>query len=258
MSLALTGPVPIGGYFPDIRDAQEPAAVGVCIGTLLRPCLVEAIRSVYRQAFPGRIQILVGVDKPTGPDEPLLQVLAERPEHVSAVVLQLPYSTSVRHGGVHPANDGGAIRALLSFLANSRHVAYLDDDNLWEADHLSDLMTAVQGKAWAHSMRLLVEEGSGRELGIDRWDSVGVDRGRFAAEGGFVDTNCLLVDKVVVARALGRWSESDKPGTSLQADRNFFNAIKHLPHGQTGRATVRYGIRPTNVLNKFIADGTEF
>jgi hypothetical protein len=247
-------PVSIGRFYPDVQDPQTPADVAVVMPTILRPRIVTAIRSVFAQTFAGRIQLMIGVDKAADSPEPLERALAERPPHASAVVLHLPYSTSVRHGGVHPATDGGALRAILSFMANTRYVAYLDDDNAWEPEHLAGLMEAVRGKAWAHSLRMLIDETTGQELGVDRWDSVGVNAGRFAARGGLVDVNCLLVDKVAAARAFGRWTEG--PGDT--SDRNFFAAIKDAPHGRVERPTVRYGIRPTNVLNQFLRDNTQF
>jgi hypothetical protein len=248
----------IGDYYADAAPAQTPADVAVIMPTVLRPCIATALDSIYAQSFSGRIQIMIGVDKASGSRDVLDVALARRPDNVSAVVMALPYSTSMRHGGVHTALDGGALRTVLSFLANARYVAYLDDDNTYEPDHLEQLLTAVEGKAWAFAQRMLVEEGTGRELGVDRWDSVGVGAGRFAAQGGFVDTNCLLVDKVAATRALGRWSESGTGKAGLTADRNFFAAIKHAPHGRVDRATVRYGIRPSNVLNKLLRHDPQF
>lgn len=244
----------IGTYYPDVVDAQSPADVAVVIPTILRPCIAEAVESVYGQTFAGRIQLLIGVDKAADSPAVLEAALARRPDHVSAIVLSLPFSTSVRHGGVHPAMDGGSLRSILSFMANSRYVAYLDDDNRWEPDHLDAVLQAVKGKAWAYSLRLLIDETDGRELGVDRWDSVGPDAGRFAAQGGMVDPNCLLVDKVALARAFGRWSE----GPGVASDRSFFAGIKHTPHGRVDRPTVRYGIRPTNVMHGFLRDDVTF
>lgn len=244
----------IGTYYPDAADAQAPAAVAVVIPTILRPCIVTAVESVYAQTFSGRIQLMIGVDKAAGPAADLEAALARRPDHVSAIVLTLPFSTSVRHGGIHPATDGGSLRSILSFMANTRYVAYLDDDNSWEPDHLAAVMQAVQGKAWAYSLRMLIDETTGQELGVDRWDSVGPDAGRFAPDGGMVDPNCLLVDKVALARAFGRWSE----GPGVASDRSFFAGIKHTPHGRVDRATVRYGIRPTNVMHVFLRDNVTF
>lgn len=249
-----TPPTSIGRYYPDRAEPQSPAEVAVVMPTILRPRIVTAVESVFRQTFQGRIQLMVGVDQAADSPEHLEGALARRPDNVSALVLELPYSTSVRHGGVHPATDGGALRAILSFMANARYVAYLDDDNSWEPEHLAGVLQAVQGKVWAHSLRLLIDETNGQELGVDRWDSVGVNAGRFAAQGGLVDVNCLLVDKVAAARALGRWSEGPKD----MSDRSFFAAIKDAPHGRVERATVRYGIRPTNVLNKFLRENTQF
>jgi hypothetical protein len=251
-------PAPFGRYYPDAHDPQAPAAVAVVMPTILRPEIVRAVESVFRQTLAARIQLMIGVDRAAHPPAALEAALAARPANLSALVLELPYSTSVRHGGVHTALDGGALRTLLSFLANARHVAFLDDDNQYEPDHLESLLSAIQGKPWAHSLRLLVREDTGEALAVDRWDSVGVGRGRFAAQGGFVDTNCLLVDKVAAARALGRWAESGTGKPGLTADRNFFAALKDAPHGRVDRPTVRYGIRPTNVLNNFIRNDTRF
>jgi len=244
----------IGSYYPDAHDPQAPAAVSVVMPTILRPHIARAVESVFAQTFQGRIQLVIGVDKAAGPADLLDQVLARRPPHVSAIILQLPYSTSVRHGGVHPATDGGSLRAILTFMASARHVAYLDDDNAWEPEHLAGLHRAVQGKVWAYSLRLLIDETDGRELAVDRWHSVGPYAGAFAQQGGLVDVNCLIIDKVAAARVLGRWTE----GPGDMSDRSVFAALKDAPHGRVERPTVRYGIRPTNVLNRLIRDNTQF
>jgi hypothetical protein len=245
---------PIGLYYPDATDPQIPAAVAVVMPTVLRPCIETALDSIYRQTFAGRIQLMIGVDRAAGDRRHLESVLARRPQNVSAIVLELPYSTSTRHGGLHPAEDGGSLRSILSFMANTYYVAFLDDDNAWEPEHLTGVIGAVAGKVWAYSQRMLIDERTGEELGADRWDSVGPDAGRFKDQGGMVDPNCLIVDRVAVARILGRWSE----GPGVESDRSFFLAMKNAPHGRVEAASVRYGIRPTNILNKLMRDGTRF
>src|SRR3712207_7660246 len=67
-------------------------------------------------------------------------ILARRPANVSAVVVELPYSTSIRHGGVHMPFEGGALRSILSFVSNGRYLTYLDDDNRSE-EHTSELQS---------------------------------------------------------------------------------------------------------------------
>jgi hypothetical protein len=96
-------------------------------------------------------------------------------------------------------------------------------------------------------MRLLIDSESGTCLGPDVWDSVGPERGRLAAQGGFVDPNCLMIDKLAVGANLGRWAEVGD-GKILDADRWFFKGLMGLPFGSTDEATVEYKVRPTNIL----------
>ncbi len=244
------GARPLGWRF-DARDraAQAQADYAVVIGTLLRPSLPAAIESVYRQAGAGTVQILVGVDKAEGPFEPLREVLLARPAHVSAIVLDPGYSTSERHGGVHKAHDGGALRTMLSYLANSRRVAYLDDDNAWLPGHLSSLGRAIDGFSWAYSLRMFVDERNGADLCVDRWDSAGPGRGeRRDALGGFVDPNCLMIDKTRAEEALALWTRPLDAWKATADRRVFRHLVKHHPVAWTGQATVRYTIRPAFYL----------
>ncbi len=247
-------PLSIGAYHPAAGSPQTPADVGVVMPTVIRREMILALRSVFSQEFAGSVQVLIGVDKARGEPEWLERALGTRPAHVSVLVLHLPYSTSHRHGGVHGPYDGGALRALLSYTANSRYVAYLDDDNLWTPNHLALLHEAVKDKVWAFSRRLLIDEVTGAEIGPDVWDSVGPDQGRLASTGGFVDTNCLLVDKVKAASLFGLWAESENGRPGLHADRNFFRGLKSHAHASVPDATVRYFIRRTNVLWKHIRE----
>ncbi|MEY3731106.1 MAG: hypothetical protein RLZZ57_1862 [Pseudomonadota bacterium] len=251
-------PIGLGQYFPDASPAQSPADVAVVMPTILRPIILKAVESVFAQEYSGRIQLLIGVDKASGPIDPLLKILARRPANISAVILALPYSTSIQHGGVHYAVDGGALRAILSLTANSRYVAYLDDDNIWRPNHLSGLHAAMPGKAWAFSQRMLVDQDSGAELGVDRWDSLGPHQGRFAADGGFVDPNCLMLDKISCAQFLARWSDTSTGRPSLRADRLVFAAIRDLPYGHVAMPTVLYAIRKTNILHQMIRGDIRF
>ena len=250
--------LPLGRYFPDNTSPQTPANVAVVIPTIMRPSIVSAVRCVYAQERAGRIQIVIGSDLNWDQTAQLYAVLEERPDDVSALVLTLPYSTSIRHGGIHLALDGGALRSILSYMANARAVAYLDDDNIWMSDHLASLQDAMRGKAWAFSLRMLIDEHTGADLGVDRWDSVGPDKGRFAAEGELVDTNCLIVDKLAASDAFGLWSDSGLGRPAQLTDRRFFRAIRSLPYGVVPRPTVRYRVRRTNVLINLLLDGVEF
>ena len=231
------------------RDAQARADVAVIVTTVLRPSLEAALASVFRQDFAGHLQLVVGVDKAAGKPEILLDTLAARPAGMSALVLDPGYSTSTRHGGLHKASDGGALRTVLSYLANAPLLAYLDDDNEWLPNHLSSLAGAIAGFDWAHSLRMFVDESTGRDLCVDIWDAAGPGKGVHRGTlGGFSDVNCLMIDKTRAEAVLPLWSIPWAKWKAT-ADRQVFRRLcAEHPAAWTGLATVRYAIRPTFYL----------
>ncbi len=226
-------------------DLQVPFDVAVVMPTVLRPTLSDALQSVFAQRFAGRIQVLVGIDAPQG-DPSLLQRACEgRPENVVVQAYYPGYSTSVRHGGLHPARDGGALRVILSYLANSRRLAYLDDDNWWHPDHLASMVAALEGHDWAWALRWFVHPRTRRAVCIDEWESVGPGRGCFAKQnGGWVDPNGLMFDKLACEPVL-RWWTIPLPGDAkaMSADRQIFQQLNTHYRGRgTDGATVFYQV----------------
>ena len=231
------------------RDAQARADIAVIVTTVLRPSLEAALASVFRQDFAGHLQLLVGVDRATGSVQPLLDTLAARPARISALVLYPGYSTSARHGGLHKASDGGALRTVLSYLANAPLLAYLDDDNEWLPNHLSSLAAAIAGFDWAYSLRWFVDQRTGHDLCVDTWDSAGPGKGeRGGTLGGFSDVNCLMIDKTRAEAVLPLWS-IPLAKWKATADRQVFRRLcMDHPAAWSGLATVRYAIRPSFYL----------
>jgi hypothetical protein len=221
-------------------DIQTPFDVAIVMATVVRPSLAQAIRSVYAQRFNGRIQILVGIDRMEGDRAMLDAVVAECPSHVAVTMLDLGYSTSQRHGGVYPSHYGGALKTILSYAANSRYVAYLDDDNWYAPDHLASLLEAVKGKAWAFALRNFIESRTGDFLCPDTWESVGPGRGVYAkAQGGFVDTNCFLIDKLTCNDVFPEWAMTRYAG-GTGGDRQILRRLIDRPWGTNDSHTVYY------------------
>lgn len=156
-----------------VDDLQTPFEVGVVMATIVRPTIAQALRSVYAQRFTGRIQVLIGIDRWEGDRCMLQPLLDEGPPNVAVTVIDLGYSTSKRNGGLYPSRFGGALKSILSYAANSRYVAYLDDDNWYAPDHLASLLAAISGKHWAFSLRHFVDAQTGELLCPDTWASVG-------------------------------------------------------------------------------------
>lgn len=232
------------------RTLQPPFDIAVVIPTVLRPTLARAVRSVYAQDFGGRVQILVGIDEPAG-DPALLRTLAgECPATMDFSWLDPGYSTSARHGGLYPNHFSGALRTILTYLANSRLVAYLDDDNWWAPDHLSSLAQAIAGADWAYSQRLFVEAATGEPICVDQWESVGPDAGVFQEKfGGFVDPSSLMVDKIACHDVAPYWSLAHFEDGSGE-DRLVFGMLKqHFRGRPSGRATSYYQLSPADPMH---------
>jgi hypothetical protein len=196
--------------------------------------------------------LIIGADILPAPLDTLLRALPKPPDNWSVLFFYPGHSTSIRHGGVHPACDGGALRTILSYLANSRYVAYLDDDNWWEESHLSSLLTAVEGHDWSYSLRWFVEPGTSRPLAVDVWESVGPGQGVYTTKfGGYADPNTLLIDKVACERALGLWTRPlPKDKTFLSADRSVFAYLSTQHKGRgTGKTTCFYSMNPKDMMH---------
>jgi hypothetical protein len=238
----------------NIRTLQEPADFAVVIPTTLRPTIVDAVRSVFHQRFAGTVQTLIGIDASTESLRRVEEVCASVPDRHSVLLFYPGYSTSTRHGGLHATRDGGSLRTILSYLANSRYVAYLDDDNWWSEDHLSALYAVLSaGAEWAYALRWFVHPGSRQPICRDDWESVGPGRGYFSSAGGWVDPNCLAIDKIACEAVLRWWSipMSDSP-EAMDADRNVFRILRTEFRGAPTRLySVFYQITETDPMHPY-------
>ncbi len=231
------------------QPLQQPFDAAVVIPTTCRPSLARAVRSVFRQTGLARVHLLIGVDVSRGDPAIIDELLAERPPSHAVTVLHLGYSTSVRHGGLYLSQDGGALRAMLTYAANSRYVAYLDDDNWIHESHLARLRAAIEGQDWAYTLRWYVDPATMEPLAIDRWESVGPGKGVFApGYGGFVDPNSLMVDKLKCEAAIACWTTpmtGDARGRT--ADRTVFDRLRQSAAiGCTDTPTSYYLLNPSD------------
>ncbi|EHH69084.1 glycosyltransferase family protein [Gluconobacter morbifer] len=239
---------------------QRPFDVAVVMPSLLRPTLVRALRSVFAQTGDLRVQVMIGVDcLPSGDGAPedvdalIVEACASRPPGWVVEVLWPGYSTSQRHGGFGRAMDGGVLRSVLSQLSNAPRVAYLDDDNWWSSDHLSSLLQAIDGEDWAWSGRWFIHPQTMKPICEDLWESVGIGGGVFRERfGGFVDPNCLMIDRVRIPEVLDLWNRP-LPGdeSQMSADRSVFNLLKGRPGRPTGQYSAWYVVRETDGMHPF-------
>jgi len=227
------------------------ADVAVVISTVLRPTLARAVESVFNQDFAGRIHLLIGVDVALGERSALDELCRRCPENIHITVFDPGYSTAARHGGPQPSAFGGALPAILSFLAQARAVTWLDDDDWYAVNHLSTLYAALGSHAWAYSLSWYVEPWNFRPLCIDRLESVGPNAGYHAETfGGFVRMQCVMIDKLRCQPALHLWAQARVP-RGEGSDRVVFAALReHMPDwSETGSATVYCLIKPSDEMH---------
>jgi hypothetical protein len=236
---------------------QRPADVAVVTPTVLRPSLLRAARSVFRQRQAGRIHLLIGVDVAQGDTAVLDTIRTECPAHVMLTVLDLGYSTSRRHGGVYSNAYGGSLRGILTLAANSTKVAYLDDNDWYAPSHLSLLLRAIEGRPWAFSYRWLVDPGSGWPICPDEWDSVGPGRGiNQKVFGGFAQPSTLMLDKLACQSVVPLWANAAfADGTG--EDRLVFEALRTAPFGCSQEATTFCTLTAESVTHAHHAEAFE-
>lgn len=252
----LTSPGPQPAREPHLRvfgpdNGVASFDVSVVMPTILRPTIEDALRSIFAQDLSGYVQTLIGVDWPGGDVGLIDRLCWDRPPNHSIWVFDPGYSTSTRHGGLHPCWDGGVMRTVLSYLAGSRRVAYLDDDNWWAPNHLRALVAALEGHDWAWSLRWYVHPLSRQIICEDIWESVGPNAG--TQPGGWVDTNCLMIDKTVCEAVLRWWSiplRNDPRGVG--ADRNVFSILSREFRGRGSDSRTTY-----YALNEYDSDNDQ-
>ncbi len=192
----------------DAAPRQVPYDVAIILPTLLRPSLDRAVRSVFAQDFPGRIQVLIGIDVVQGEQAQLDALACDCPGNVALDVLDLGYSTSVQHGGLYPNRCTGSLRTVMSYAANSRYLAYLDDDNWWAPDHLTALRAAIEG-CRLELVAALVRRTGRRDADLRRCLGIGRSRCRGSMQSVMAASSirpALMIDKLACHHVLPYWS----------------------------------------------------
>jgi hypothetical protein len=171
--------------------------------------------------------------------------------NVTLCILDMGYSSAVKNGGLYTCNFGGALRTILTYMANSEFVAYLDDDNWFAPDHLSTLRSAVEECDWAFSHRYFVNPNTAETICLDEWESVGPDQGIFHKRaGGFSDPNTIMLNKLKCHMVIPFWSMTPTDD-GRGADRIVFENLRnHFQWRCTDHASSYYVISEADSLHE--------
>lgn len=235
----------------DAQTARVPP-VAVFTGTVGDPCLTRCIESVARQTYAGEVTHWVVVDGP----EHESRVRELLPADHEARLFVLPENTGGR------GYDGHRIYAMGPWWVESEYVAFLDEDNAWEPDHLARVVSAIRsvpGARWGYGLRRLVDK-DGADAGTDRCESLGGIRPTcLQPEDRMVDVSCYVLETSLARDVSGVWNRKARPANGFhEADRTLCRTLLEKgPYGVSRVPTVVYRIAhgPKAVTARFFELG---
>jgi glycosyltransferase involved in cell wall biosynthesis len=205
------------------------ALVVTAIPTYRRPeALLVAVRSALAQTFQD--QLVVVVDDGGG-------ILPELPDDPRLITFSM-----ARNSG-----DCGVVRNVAMRLTRSRYVAFLDDDNVWEPDHLATAMAVLEAPgapdAVYTAVRRVLPDGTEHDVLSVPWDR------RRSADEQFVDINAFVGRRTPGLRF--SWLYRPK-GVLPREDWDFVHRysrgrrLQHIPH-----ITVQYLVNPSSFFTQW-------
>ena len=219
--------------------------------------LLRCLKSVQAQSYR-QVEHLVVVDGPEH-QEKVAAVLAQLPAGSKPPqVIQLPQATG-KNGWC-----GHRIYAAASFLANSEFVAFLDEDNWYDADHVESLVSALRtaNARWAFSLRKIVDK-DGAFIANDLCESLGNLHGVFSnPEAALVDTSCYLLTLELAVGFASVWFGPTQPGPGGE-ERDWAlckTLLQYAPEACTNlKHTLNYtvGNRANSVQGAYFLHGNE-
>ncbi|MBW4645046.1 MAG: class I SAM-dependent methyltransferase [Goleter apudmare HA4340-LM2] len=152
------------------------------------PLMKQAIQSVQDQDYPHIEHLIVidGQEREAAARAILEEIKFKKPQ---THVLCLPYATG------KDGFNGHRIYGMSPFFAQGDYLAFLDEDNWYETNHISSLVQVVEEKQldWAYSLRKIVN-ADGTFITYDNCESLG-KWPVFYNNFHLIDTNCYFLKK---------------------------------------------------------------
>jgi glycosyltransferase involved in cell wall biosynthesis len=215
----------------------------VCVITAAtkHPNLRKCIESVQQQDYPN-VEHWVVAD---GPEwyESVDRVVASLPDRSRVQVVRLPRATGKDNWCGH------RIYGAMPFLTLTSFVCFLDEDNWFDTDHVSSLVTSVvAAKArWGFSLRKIVD-ADGNFLMLDQCESLGTLHPAFLAKtdkGFHIDTNCYFLrwDTAILTSAL--WYQRGSSGPDSSPSPDLVVSQNLASHFSSGICNMKYSVNYT-------------
>lgn len=236
------------------RARRRPVSVAVITPTVGGPHLEACVRSVQAQDLPNVAHYVV-VDGPEH-EAAVDAVLAKVRNRGVVRVLRLPHNTGA--GGW----NGHRIYGAMPYLVDADYVAFLDEDNEFDPDHLRGLVKAAVGARvpWAHSLRRIMDQ-AGADICPDNCESLGGITHTVCGPGDhLVDTSCFLLKRDLAIQHAHAWNVRARDPSGREPDRDLTRALlAAAPHVVVRRHSVRYRVGSTglSVRPEFFLDGNQ-
>lgn len=234
-----------------ITDSDSPL-VTVITGATGNPLLRDCMESVQRQTY-GRVEHMVVIDGP-GFAEPARAIIAAIADDHPIHVTQLPLNTG------NDGFNGHRIYGAMPFLCQGNYVAFVDEDNWFDPDHVASLIETIRSNelTWAYALRKIAGPDGGFVVNDD-CESLGKWPSWQAPDDHLIDTKCFMIRRRLAVRFSAAWNRRGRNFGVLPADRNLCRALmKHAPAFDTsGLYSVNYRIGTTerSVQRKFFLAG---
>ena len=219
-----------------VNQSSEPKTVTVITPTIGQEYLLKAIDSVSKQTY-AHTKHLVVIDG---------SQFVDKVTHLNISEYYLTLQTTVS-----PENTGGTggnfyghrVYAGYPHLINSDYIAFLDEDNWYEPNHIETLVNTLESKNydWVYSMRSFYKP-DGEFVAPDCCESLGLWPIYFTLDKPqpeyLVDTSSYLFKREFLIQVCQHWH------SGWGGDRRFYHIIsklmKHTNYYTTGKHTLCY------------------
>ena len=229
-----------------VDESSKPKTVTVITPTIGQEYLLKAIDSVNKQTY-AYTKHLVVIDGPQFVDKVNLLNISEY--YINLQTTVSPENTGKTGGDFY----GHRVYAGYPHLINSDYVAFLDEDNWYEPNHIESLVKTLESKNydWIYSLRN-IHQKTGEFIEKDCCESLGrwpifwsLDKEQ---KEYLVDTSSYLFKREFLIQVCQHWH------SGWGGDRRFYHIIsklmKHDNYGTSGQHTMCYRL-DDNIEKKY-------
>lgn len=164
------------------------------------------------------------------------------------------YSIVIPGCSINGDATGSSLRSIGLMAAKGDYVTFMDDDIMWENNHISTMMEAIKDKNWAFCKRKIwskIAEGEYEYLGVDNFESVGEDA---KVPYKMVDNSSMMFKRRFGTSAAPLYRETKE----YNDDRLMYNFLKTYAGeaGKTNLATINQ-ICPDKLIEFFSKNCTK-